>query len=700
MTHSKARGVGLLSCLIVLGTLAPRLRADGLIVPNPRPGESIPPPLSVKFHRVTVEVTDQVARTSVDQVFVNNFDRDIEGIYIFPVPEGASVGDFALFVGGQRVAGEVLDSAQARRVYEDIVRRLRDPGLLEYVGRNAFRARVYPIPARGEKRVQISYTEVLKSDGGLVKYLYPLNTERFSRDLLLSVSLTAHIASQAPILNVYSPSHRVSVRRMNDHTATAGYEESNVRPDRDFVLYYSLSRDDVGLSFLNCPEGDGGYFLLLASPRYAAERERVMAKDVVLVLDSSGSMAGTKIQQVKGAAEHIVRHLGRDDRFSLIDFDDQVSPFSDALVPATAAEVEKSVRFIYGVKDAGGTNINDALVKAMGLVPAGDRPAYVLFLTDGQPTVGTTETAEILKNVARANKARARLAVFGVGNDVNTELLDLLSNDHRGTSVYVGEDEPIEAAISGFYERISSPLLAGTALGFEGIETSSVYPQALPDLFKGSQVAVVGRYKGAGPVTVVLTGKVGRAEKRFVLESLRLAGEGSSSFLPRLWATRRIGSLLGEIRLRGPNAELVDEVTRLGLRYGIVTPYTSFLVTEKERLATPAAAPEARDAMSARQVSGGGAVRAAKIGLAFLSAPAAATAVSTQILYKDGKTFYLRDGAWVDSEHREGLPVREVRFDSDEYYRLVTEAPALARYLSAARTITVVYKQTIYKIVE
>ncbi len=699
MTHSKTRGVGLLGCLIVLGALSPRLRADGLIVPNPRAGESIPP-LTVKSHRVTVEITDQVARTSVDQVFVNNFDRDIEGTYIFPVPEGASVSDFALFVGGQRVAGEVLDSAQARRVYEDIVRRLRDPGLLEYVGRNAFRARVYPIPARGEKRVQISYTEVLKSDAGLVKYLYPLNTERFSRDPLRSVSLTARIESQVPILNVYSPSHRVSVRRAGGHEATAGYEESNVRPDRDFLLFYSLSRDDVGLSFLNCPEGDGGYFLLLASPRYAAERERVMAKDVVLVLDSSGSMAGAKIQQVKGAAEFIVRHLGRDDRFSLIDFDDQVTPFSEALLPATGADVERAVRFIYGVTDAGGTNINDALVKAMGLMPAGDRPGYVLFLTDGQPTVGTTETAAILKNVGQANRARARLAVFGVGDDVNTELLDRLSADHRGTSVYVAEDELIEAAISGFYERISSPLLTGTVLGFEGIETSSVYPQVLPDLFKGSQVAVVGRYKGAGPATIILTGKVGPAERRFVLESRKLAGEGASSFLPRLWATRRVGYLLEEIRLRGPNPELVDEVKRLGLRYGLVTPYTSFLVTEKERLAIPAAAPEARDAMAARQVSGGGAVRAAKISLGFMAAPAAATAVSTQILYKDDKTFYLRDGAWVDSEYREGLPVREVRFDSDEYYRLLTEVPGLVKYLSAARTMTVVYRQTIFKIVE
>ncbi|MGZ7046086.1 MAG: VIT domain-containing protein, partial [Candidatus Aminicenantales bacterium] len=213
MSHRvKSRFLGILGCLIALATLAPRLRADGFIVPNPRHGEIIPP-LTVKYHHVTVEIVNQVAKTSVDQVFINNFDRDIEGTYIFPIPENAAVSEFAMYIGNERVRGEILDSQKARAVYESIVRRMRDPGLLEYLGRNMFQARVYPIPAHGEKRVQISYTEVLKSDNSLVKYLYPLNTERFSRDPLKDVSLTARIESQVPILNVYSPSHRISVRK-------------------------------------------------------------------------------------------------------------------------------------------------------------------------------------------------------------------------------------------------------------------------------------------------------------------------------------------------------------------------------------------------------------------------------------------------------------------------------------------------------
>jgi Ca-activated chloride channel family protein len=694
------RGFAILTVLAALAAAAPALRADGFIIPDRRPGEPVPPPLSVKYHRVKVEVVDQVARTSIDQVFINHFGRDIEGTYIFPVPEGASVSDFAMFIGNERVKGEILDSREARRIYEDIVRRMRDPGLLEYMGRNLFRARVYPIPANGEKRVQISYTEVLKAENGLVKYLYPLNTERFSRDPLRDVSIAVRIESQVPIVNVYSPSHKVSVRKDGPGAARVGYEDKDVRPDKDFLLYYSLSKDDIGLSFMNWEGPDGSFFMLLASPRFAAAGEKVVDKNVVLVLDSSGSMSGAKIRQAKEAARFILNHLDRRDAFTLIDFDDGVTAFSEGLVPATADNVGRALSFVERIEDAGGTNINDALLQALSRMRDGERPSYILFLTDGLPTVGTTETAEILRNLQKANDRRARIFVFGVGDDVNTELLDRIAADHRGASVYIGQTEDLEVALSSFYEKISSPLLSDLAIEFKGMETSQVYPRVLPDLFKGSQLVLVGKYHGDGPVTVVLTGKAGREAKRFVLERRVLAGNDRSSFLPRLWATRRIGYLLEEIRLQGRNQELADEVRRLGLKYGIVTPFTSFLVTERERMTIDAAAPAAQEAIAAGRVQGVGAVKAAKATQAFKLEDRAAQVASERILYKDDKTFYLKDGVWTDSEYRDGAPTTEVKFNSDEFYRLIAEKPAIAKYLSAGSRLIVDFDGVSYRIVE
>lgn len=690
----------LLAALAALALAAPAaLRADGFIIPDPRPGEPVPP-LSVKYHHVKVEIVDQVAKTSVDQVFVNNFGRDIEGTYIFPVPEGASVSDFAMYIGHERVKGEILDGRAARRIYEDIVRRMKDPGLLEYMGRNLFRARVYPIPARGEKRVQISYSEVLKAENGLVKYLYPLNTERFSRDPLADVGISVRIESQVPILNVYSPSHKVAVRKDGEGAARVGYEARDVRPDKDFAVYYSLSKDDVGLSFLNWEGPDGGYFMLLAAPRFAAAGEKVVAKNVVLVLDSSGSMAGNKIRQAKEAARFIVNHLDRRDAFTLVDFDDGVTPFTEALVPASEDNVARALKFVDGIEDTGGTNIDEALVAALSRIKDGERPGYVLFLTDGLPTAGQTDTAEILNDVRKANALRSRIFVFGVGDDVNTELLDRLASDHRGTSVYVGEGEDLEVALSGFYEKISSPLLADLAVELKGIETSQVYPRVLPDLFKGSQLVLVGRYRGEGPVTAALTGRVGRETRRFTLEGRPLSGSDRASFLPRLWATRRIGYLLEEIRLQGRTKELEDEVRRLGLKYGIVTPYTSFLVTEKERMTIDAAAPAAQEAIAAGRVTGVGAIKAAKATVAFKQEDRAAEAVSERILYKDDKTFYLQDGVWIDSEYKAGSPAIELKFSSDEFYRLVAAKPGLAKYLSVGSKLVVVFEGATYRIMD
>ncbi len=695
----RLKGLAVLAALVALTAAAPALRADGFIIPNPRPGQDIPP-LSVKYHHVKVEIVDQVAKTSVDQVFINHFGRDIEGTYIFPVPEGASVSDFAMFIGNERVQGEILDSREARRIYEDIVRRMRDPGLLEYMGRNLFRARVFPIPANGEKRVQISYTEVLKAENGLVKYLYPLNTEKFSRDPLTDVSISVRVESRVPIVNIYSPSHRVSVRKDGQGLARVGYEDKDVRPDKDFLLYYSLSKDDIGLSLMNWEGPEGSFFMLLASPRFAAPGERIVAKNVVLVLDSSGSMSGTKIAQAREAARFILNHLDRRDEFTVIDFDEGVTAFSEGLLPATGDNVGRALKFVDAIEDSGGTNINDALLGALSRMRDGERPSYVLFLTDGLPTVGTTETADILRNLAKGNERRSRIFVFGVGDDVNTELLDRIASDHRGASVYIGESENLEAALSSFYEKISSPLLADLAVEFKGIETSQVYPRVLPDLFKGSQLVLVGKYSGDGPVSVVMTGKAGREGKRFVLESRPLTGSDKFSFLPRLWATRRIGYLLEEIRLQGQNKELVDEIRRLGLKYGIVTPYTSFLVTEKERMTIDAAAPAAQEAISTGQVMGVGAVKAAKATQAFKLEDRAIEAVSERILYKDDKTFYLKDGVWTDSEYRDGAPTTEIKFNSDEFYRLITDKPAIAKYLSAGRNLIVVFGGVAYRIVE
>jgi len=520
---------------------------------------------------------------------------------------------------------------------------MKDPALLEYVGRNMFRARVYPIPARGEKRIRLSYTEILKAEKNLVRYVYPLNTERFSLHPLQEVAVSVKVSSKVPISNVYSSSHKVSVRKEGTGQARVGYEEKNVRPDKDFILYYSLSEDEIGLSFMNWEGPDDNYFMLLASPSFVSPKEKVLNKNLILVIDSSGSMSGKKIKQAKEAVRFVINHLDKGDKFSLVDFDDGVSLFSPRLLPANSENIEKALRFVEEIEDSGGTNINDALLQALEMIEPGDRPNYVLFLTDGLPTVGITRIADILKNIGRVNEQKSRIFVFGVGYDVNTELLDRISTENRGTSIYVDENEDLEVAISSYYEKISSPLLSDLHFFFGEIEVTDLYPR---------------------------------------------------------WATRRIGYLLEEIRLHGENEELVEEVKKLGLKYGIVTPYTSFLVTEKERRTLDAAAPEAEEALAARKVTGAGAFKIARVSQRFKELDKAIQVTSQNIIYKEDKTFYLKDGIWVDSRYEEGSPVKEIQFNSEEYFRLLTQKPGMAKYLSVASNVIVRFEGKNYKIVD
>ncbi len=694
----KMRIMSLFFLLILHHALGSSLYADGFIIPRPKPGENIPP-LSIKYHRVETKIIDQVAKTSIDQVFVNNYPYDIEGIFIFPLPEKASISEFTMYVGEKKVEGEILERDEARRLYEEIVRTLKDPALLEYAGRNLFRARVYPIPGKGEKRVTLSYTEILMKERDLVRYVYPLSTESFSLHPIKEIMIATEISSRIPIINIYSSSHQLSVKRKGENQALVSFEAQNLKPDKDFILYYSLSPEEVGLSLLNW-EDEERYFMLLIAPKYAERKEKVLNKNIIFVLDSSGSMSGKKMEQAKDAVRFIIKNLDEGDRFSLIDFDFGVEVFSEKIVPATPENQKKALSFLDEVEASGGTNINEALVRALKLTEKGERPNYILFLTDGLPTVGPVSIPEILKNVNEANVTNSRIFVFGVGYDVNTELLDRISGDNKGTSIYVDEDEDLEVAISNYYTKISSPLLADLKLDFEGIETKDVYPQKLPDLFSGSQLIIVGKYKGEGPVTVSLSGKKGKEEKRFVLRKQKLVKNQDYNFLPRLWATRRIGYLLDEIRFHGEEKELVEEVKKLGLKFGIITPYTSFLVTEEERQRIDAAMPQAAQALSEREVTGEGAIKIAKAAQKMKLEEMAPQISSEKIKYKNGKTFYLKDEFWVDSEYEEGQSLAEIKFGSEEYFRLVREEPQIAPYLSLSNKLIVCYKGKNYKIFE
>ncbi len=717
----------LVTLVMLLGTVLPAL-ADGIIIPPPPPPGPLTNPawLTIRYHRVTVTIDNQVATTHIDQVFVNEGTSVAEGTYLFPIPQGATVSEFTMWVDGEPIQPQILEADKARQIYNDIVRQLRDPALLEYVGTNAIQANVFPIPPGDERRIEIEYQEVLDADNGLVHYVYPLNTERFSARPLEDVSVTVEIKSNDAVQAIYSPSHPVAIDQEDDFHARVGYESRNVLPDTDFSLYYSISPDDIDLNLLTYRESasEDGFFMLLLAPPLEVDDEAVIPKDVIVVLDQSGSMAGEKWDQARMAVEYVLENLNAEDRFNVVVFSTGNRIYARGL--QSPVEASSAIRWVNGLEAIGGTNINDALGEALRMANP-ERATVLLFVTDGLPTEGVTDTERILANVEDRVRPNVRLFSFGVGDDVDTFLLDQLANDNRGTSAYVRPGERIDEEVGALYAKITAPVLTNITLEFDGVMVDDLYPAApLPDLFAGTQMVLVGRYRdSARDVTIRLRGEVDGETQTFVYSGLSFpgnAGGGSGTnaevFIPRLWATRRIGALLDQIRLRGENQELVDSVIRLSLRYGIITPYTSFLIQEDD-IFTQTGRGALRDEASASMnrafgvSAGADAVDAAEAigGARSAEAPAAMPTamqnkagefVETRELIRQvrDKTFVLRDGVWIDTTYDpEQMTPQEVEFLSDAYFDLVADTPGLGAYFGLGQEVIVVVEGTAYAVV-
>jgi Ca-activated chloride channel family protein len=661
----------------------------------------------------TIRIENQLAVTHLEMVFYNPGTRPAEGSNLFPLPGGAAISGFKLWVDGEPVEGTMMDAGEARDKYEEIVRTLRDPGLLEYVGRGAVQANVFPIPPSGERKFAMEYSQVLTAENGLVRVDFPLKVSQFTDEAVKQVAVTVDISAEQPLRAVYSPSHAVSVSYSGDRQATASYEASDVLIDSDFSLFYSLGESQAFHLFSYRNPSDtqdpDGFFLLLLAPKPDQDSQAI-AKDVILVMDRSGSMEGEKIVQTRQAARYILQHLNEEDRFGLISFNSNIDAFSPELNPAN--RVDQALTWVDGLTAVGSTDINRALLEAASMADR-ERPTYLIFLTDGLPTQGETEAEKIIQNFSGAAPADLRLFNFGVGYDVDTFLLDSLSQEHHGLSTYVSPGEALDETVSGFYARISTPVLTNLKLDFGGLSVSDVYPQPLPDLFAGSQVIVVGRYTQGGTKDVTLSGLVNGQEQKFVYKGQFFSADNISAgetlaSLPRLWATRKVGALLNTIRLKGADKETVDQIVKLSIRYGIVTPYTSYLVTEpmtlgaanQEQLSDQtfqnlqAAPTQSRSGQQAfEKAAGEGALSQADV------APSMPQTSNQQVRTVGSRTFLWSDDTWIDTEFDAAtMKPRQVTFLSEDYFALAGENAEVASALSLGEHVILIYKGQAYEI--
>jgi Ca-activated chloride channel family protein len=682
-------------CFLVLFCMvsfAPNTYSDGIIIPPPEVQ------VAIKYHKVSVSIDSQVAVTKVDQVFINLSHREIEGTYIFPLPPGVAMSRFVMYVDGKPLEAELLDSEEARRIYEDIVRRRKDPALLEYIGRDAFRARVFPIEPLGEKRIKLEYAETLPYDAGLCKYQYPLNTEKFSARPLEEVEVAIDLRSHVPIMSMWSPSHEdgIVVERQDDYSARIIYADEDTVPDIDFTFYYTVSEEDFGLNLITYRKPpEDGFYALMAAPNYEISDEEIVNKNVVFVFDTSGSMGReNRIGQAREALEFCVGKLNKGDQFNIIDFSTGVRMFEPRPVTAGTAEVQAALQYIEGLDALGGTDINSALLKALDQLSLATNPLNVIiFLTDGEPTVGVTSDESIIKNVGAANEIGARLFTFGVGYEVNTQLLDGLAADNGGVSTYVRPGEDIEIKVSSFFAKVSNPVLSDVELDFGAINTFDRYPTQLPDLFAGSQLKEFGRYRNSGGTIITLSGMAGGRVKELGYQARFPADSRENDFIPRIWAARKVGYLLDEIRRNGPTPELVEEIKDLSLKYGIINEYVSMLILEDEPPPPEVFAEQFGDISGEEAVDASVGIRGYKEANV---APSGAQAedvkiVGSRILVKKGEI-------WTDAEYKESQPAIRIQYASDGYFNLAAQNPEIGKYLALGTDVIFYYDGDFYQV--
>lgn len=534
-------------------------------------------PLTMGYHQVTVDVRDQIARTVIEESFINHTASVLEGVFYFPLPGDASISGFGMWIGDELVEGEIVEKQRAREIYETILREKRDPGLLEWAGGNVFKARVYPIG--GEKRIRISYTQVLQKRGDEYTWNYALQSDLLRQHPLSRLRIQIDVSSAEPLAAVESTTHECRVRT-TEHAAHVEFEADEYTPDRDFELRVKTASAAAPVTLVPHRRGDDGYFMLLINPPALDTTSVAPAAplDLLVMADTSGSMAGPQRETQLAFVEALLASLGDRDRFNLLTCDVETHLAFEQPVDNTPARREQALRFLEQREPLGWTNLDAAFRQACDLARAGSQVVYV---GDGAPTAGDPDPVGFAHRLERLYRGQGTFHVVVPGATGEPMVWNAIAALGQGSvrSITGG----IDAATAAFelLGEITAPAIHDLRVGFDGIQVAAVYPDRLPNLAQGRQQIVVGRFDPlAGDVAgrITVRGSFAGKPVEMATDVSIAANDAGNSFLPRLWARRHLDHLLGQ----GSARDVRERVIALSEEFQILTPYTSFLVLESD----------------------------------------------------------------------------------------------------------------------
>ena len=671
---------------------------------------------------VKVDLADRVLRYEITETFVNRGSRVGEADFMFPLPKGAAFQDLKLEINGELIAGETMSADRARQIYEDIVRRQRDPALLEWMGYGLLRARIFPIAPGEQKKVVVRFQTVAPREGDALRvdYFRGLRTNQREANQRSEgwMRFVLTYPGDAMYGTAYSPTHSLyneaefAEETVSDRSFASRYRGSKRRVEiRDargeVTLLIPIRRSTAAaISLLaNAPGNDDGFALITLSP--PAVQPRAVPRDLTFVIDVSGSMTGEKMEQARAAGKQVLRSLSTIDRFRLIDFSSDVRTFRDNFSVATRENIRAAERYLDNLEAQGSTNISGALDEAFSTSVQSGRLPIVLFLTDGQPTVGERDPSAIASRVAKLRGTR-RLFTFGVGADLNVSLIEQLALEGRGTASFVRPEESVERAVGIVASRLTSPLVTDVRIRADGVRLRKMHPSGSVDIFAGEDLVILARYDGSGNAVIRFEGQTTNGPVSWASRVNFPERSRENPFVARLWATQRVGYLSAEKRKHGGSQEINDEIRDLGERFGIPTEFSSYLVVEPGMLrgramgaggvqlngvvatgAATARAPAAVQFEAAKQA-------AAQRSATSLSAADAAANMgyagerrSDNVARAGNVTFVLRDSVWTDVRYKKSGTVLQVKPFSDAYFKLIEMIPDLREPFSVGERVIV-----------
>jgi Ca-activated chloride channel family protein len=702
--------------LCSLLTLPIPLAAQGWIVPRPctiriLPAVDVPrfdcrPNISRTRSDVHVELINHVLHYQVEERFVNRGATVGEADYLFPLPNDAAFQDLQLSINGELVSGETMNAGDARRIYEQIVRSQRDPALVEWMGHGLLRARVFPLNPGEEKRIVVRFQSVAPREGDALRIDYFRGNSSAARNASSvrddgASSFTLQYTPASDLGTPYSPTHSL------DFSEHDGKRVATVRGDaHDVTLLVPVRRNTAAAITMlaYAPGNENGFALVNVTPPSAAAVQST-PRDITLVLDVSGSMQGRKIEQARAAGRQLLGTLRPVDRFKLIDFSSDVRTFKDDFVPATPDNLRDATRYLDALEAQGGTNIEAALREATRAPVSAGRLPLVLFVTDGEPTIGEQRPDRLVSLAADARVSaraatgeRRRIFTFGLGSDVNVSLLEQLALEGRGTSQFVRPEESVERMVGIVANSLVDPVLTDVRVHVEGdVKLSQMLPTQSADIFADRELVLLARYSGHGSARVVVDGLRRGTPVQWTSTVSFPDRQRENPFVARLWATQRVGFLSAERRKNGSSTELDDEIRALGERYGIPTELTSYLVTEPRfavnrigAAAPPrlAAAFEQAKTASAQRAASSVAVLDSLSVAADAAGAGSAAGSSTQRIA--GRTFVLRDGMWTDARYQAGMPTTTIAPYSKAYFDVMDQLPELRAVFALGGKVAVV----------